>query len=55
MENTNNFIAQIQTPCNFEKCLTCCSTDCYTGQIAREHGKKSYDEFIAELKAAEKH
>lgn len=42
-------IEMIIKPCNYQKCLTCPQSTCYTGQIAREKGEDMYEQFIQEL------
>ena len=38
--------------CSLLSCMTCHSADCYTGQMARKHGRKGYDAVIKEMNAA---
>lgn len=35
--------------CSYEKCLVCRHKECWTGQIAREHGEEAYINFLKEL------
>lgn len=35
--------------CHYQKCLHCPHKECWTGQVAREQGKKGYKEFMKML------
>lgn len=37
--------------CSFMRCMTCPHEECWTGQQARNHGRRAYDAVIHELEA----
>ena len=52
--NTNNHTVEfIGEPCSYEHCLKCHCVNCWTGQVAREKGRKGYDEMLEMLATAE--
>ena len=48
MKNEKEF-----TPCSYEKCLTCNSQNCFTGETARELGRIGYDIVLKILEDSE--